>query len=244
MEISPYYKLKCIFVGESSVGKTSMVHLLHHEYRDLHVEPTIGLAFTAKDIQLEEYPLSNPSNLPYYYQKIKNDRGIVNNNQLITLYIWDVAGNPRFYNIIASYMRDVDICFLSFDISRRETWEALPKWRDEVLKHAKFEKIPIFVIIANKSDMKNKTVSLNEIKRKAEEWKCKFYSVTTVETNSAASIRNFIYNSVKEYHDLILLEHHEGNLIPEHVKVSFFQKNSQYVDLESEESKYNLCCYQ
>ena len=52
MEISSYYKIKCIFAGESGIGKTSMTSLIHHDKCVTDPESTIGLAFIASQISL------------------------------------------------------------------------------------------------------------------------------------------------------------------------------------------------
>jgi small GTP-binding protein len=171
-EISPYYRLKALFVGSISVGKTSFVHLINHELPENDNESTIGLAFSTTQIQLEEYPLSNPKALPEFYwdeaktnqnRKItkstfenknenKNENENLSPSQLVRLQLWDCAGSMRYRSFLNSYMRDVDICFLCFDLTNRESWEELNSWRNEVMKNSH----PIFVIIGNKLDLLSK----------------------------------------------------------------------------------------
>ena len=134
MDISPFYRLKILVGGNSNVGKSSLVHLIHHGEHLQKIEPTIGMAFTSTQFELEEYPLSNPSKLPKYYHDAKREivSDLEKNNQLVKAQIWDCAGNSRFFKIQDVYMRDIDICFLVFDLTNRESWDEIPKWKDRV----------------------------------------------------------------------------------------------------------------
>jgi len=231
MEIAPFYKIKCLFAGESSVGKSSLVHLIHHDTPIRGSEPTIGIGFASTYVELSEYPLSNPSKLPDYYYEAKEDfsKSSGENNQLIKLQVWDASGSPRFFSILRTYLRDIDICFLVFDITERNSWEQIPLWREEVIKHSKPNKIPLFVLVGNKSDKKSQTISYGEIKKRSE-----------VQDSSSSMLRRMIYISVQNYHEQMLLLLHEEKPVPENV-ISY--KKEVFTDLMVE-GKSGYCCYQ
>ena len=239
MEVSPFYKIKCLILGNTNVGKTSLFRFIHH---DSHkpTEPTIGLAFVATDIELEEYPLSNPSKLPkFYYENVRTDRKL----QAVKLHCWDASGNRRFEKIIDFYLRDVDICLLAFSMNDKESWDKIPRWREEVMKHKKYDELPLFILIGTKSDITPYTVSINDIRKVSEEWKCKYYILSAVQYDSAANIRAMIYNTVQHFHDLMLLTAHENKPLPEHVTISAYEKKNNYIDLDVESSN-KMCCFQ
>jgi small GTP-binding protein len=246
MEVSPFYKIKCLFAGESSVGKSSLVHLIHHDEPSRLSEPTIGIGFASSFIELEEYPLSNPSKLPNYYLEAKADcsKCSENYNQLVKLQIWDASGNMRFASILRTYMRDIDICFLVFDMSERTSWDQLPAWKAEVTKYSKWEKIPLFVLVGNKSDKKPQCISYKEIKERSEEWGIKFYILSAMQDSSSSMLRRMIYMSVQNFHDNMLLLAHENKPMPPHVTTSAYLKGvEKFLDL-GVEGKSGYCCYQ
>jgi len=237
MEISPFYKIKSIVVGDAGVGKTSLISLIHHDNHDKDVESTIGLAFTSLQIELPDYPLSNPSKLPNYYYENKTIQ-TTKDNQLITSHIWDVAGDPRFYNIVKTYLRDVDICFLVFDLTKSQSFENLIKWKKEVDKNSD----AVYVLIGNKSDLRNYEVNSNEVKELAEEWGIKYYIITAVQENSAQLVRRIINRSFQDFHEKMLKLEHENKELPKHVQVSNYKKKLELVDVY-DTSRKDFCCY-
>lgn len=78
---------KLIFIGDSSVGKTSI--LKKYTNTNTETSTTIGTEFTKKYI--EKYKLS--------------------------LQIWDCAGQERFRALTRVYFRNTDVCILVFDLS-------------------------------------------------------------------------------------------------------------------------------
>lgn len=243
MEISPYYKIKCVFAGESGVGKTSMTSLIHNDVCASDSESTIGLAFIATQLSLKEYPLSNPNRLPKYYYEMKKDwastRGETRNNQIVGLHVWDTAGNARFFSIIQTYLRDVDICFLVFDMTDKTSWDQLTKWKEEVEKH---NDDTLFVLVGTKSDLRKHQVTPAEIKDRSQRWGVKYYIVSSFQPNSASLIRSMIYKSVKNYHDNLLYLCDDGKKLPDHVTYSKYANHTiKYLDLAAE-PEHNVCC--
>ena len=238
MEISPFYKIKSIVVGDAGVGKTSIINLIHHDDHDENIESTIGLAFTSLQIELPDYPLSNPSNLPAFYYENKTINTF-KDNQLITNHIWDVAGDPRFFNIVKTYFRDVDICFLVFDMTKSESFKNLFRWKKEIEKNSN----PIYILIGNKSDLINYQVTSNEVKELAEELDIKYYIITTVQENSSYLVKRIINRSIQDFHEKMLNLSHENKNLPDHVKTSFFKKKLEIIDVYDTRNR-SFCCYQ
>lgn len=238
MEISPFYKIKCIVVGDAGVGKTSLINLIHQDKHDENVDSTIGLAFTTLQIELTDYPLSNPSNLPDYYYENKTIN-TYQQNQLITSHIWDVAGDPRFYNIVKTYLRDVDICFLVFDLTKTSSFENLIKWKKEVEKNSD----AIYILVGTKSDLKNYQVTSNEVKELAEEWGIKYYIINSVQYNSFHLVRRLFNISIQDFHEKMLMLSHENKKVPDHVKKTHYKKKLELIDIY-DTRRGSFCCYQ
>lgn len=52
------------------------------------------------------------------------------------LQIWDTAGQERFRTITQSYYRSANGVIIAYDISKRSTFEAVPRWLDDVKRYA------------------------------------------------------------------------------------------------------------
>jgi small GTP-binding protein len=246
-EVSPYYRIKCLFGGEPGTGKSSIVYLTLNDEHDPDSEPTIGLAFAINKVELEEYPLINNSNLPRFYHKMKTEINPNGENcQLIKTQIWDAAGQVRYRGILPAYLRDIDIAFLVFDMSKRDTWDALLNWKKEIDKHTKSKDFPMLVLVGSKSDLKPFQVTMKEIDERAKEWNAEKYIVSCVEQNSSSMIKRMMYNSFLKFHEKILNMQNEGKELPEHVTPTKYEKEMPFLKLgyseDGEKSKF--CCFQ
>lgn len=54
----------------------------------------------------------------------------------LQLQIWDTAGQERFRTITQSYYRSANGVVLAYDITRRESFENLPRWLEDVKRYA------------------------------------------------------------------------------------------------------------
>lgn len=243
MEVSPFYRIKVLLVGASNVGKSTLVHLIHHSGPPKKSEPTIGMAFVSTNLELEEYPLSNPSNLPYFYKEAKKEFAVNedNNNQLVKVQIWDSSGQSRFKTVMPVFMRDIDICFLVFDLTNRESWDCLPSWKEQVTSHSKHALLPIFVLVGTKSDLKDHEISIEEMKERSDFWGVKYYVLSAVQDSSVSMLRRMLYMTVQNYHDMLLLLAHENKALPQHVTTAKISRKSSFIDLSVDEEK-TYCC--
>ena len=87
---------------------------------------------------------------------------------LVRAQIWDTAGQERYRAITNTYYRQAIGVLLVYDISRRQTFESIGKWLQEVRDHAD-EKVAI-ILVGNKSDLVNeRQVSTQEATKFAQE---------------------------------------------------------------------------
>ncbi|CEG74011.1 Putative Ras-like protein Rab-2A [Rhizopus microsporus] len=95
-------------------------------------------------------------------------RFITVNDQQTKLQIWDTAGQESFRSITRSYYRGAAGALLVYDITRRETFEHLSVWLEDVRQHANPN--TVIMLIGNKSDLESKRqVSREEAERFAQE---------------------------------------------------------------------------
>lgn len=124
----PPYKI--VILGDSSVGKTSLVHRFTTEKFDQHTANTIGAAFITK----EHHSANNP-------------------DKKIIFEIWDTAGQERYRSLTPMYYRNARTALVCFDLSNgTETFEKARYWIDELLLNSDEDQIKV-KLIGNKSDL-------------------------------------------------------------------------------------------
>jgi small GTP-binding protein len=129
------YLIKCILVGDASVGKTSLCQDLCEQRFSSTYEQTIGIDFYSKVLKLQP-----------------NDTGDV---CFVKLQLWDTAGMERFKPITQSYYRGVTIAFVVYDATRRETFAHVNDWLNDVRRLC--DNSVLLILIHNKSDLYQQT---------------------------------------------------------------------------------------
>ncbi|KAG2374045.1 hypothetical protein C9374_011124 [Naegleria lovaniensis] len=128
--------LKIIVLGDSGVGKTSLMNQYVNNKFSNQYKATIGADFLTKEIMIEDTCCS--------------------------LSIWDTAGQERFHSLGFAFFRGSDACVLVFDATVQKTFDNVNNWRDEFLLQtgpSDPENFP-FVLIGNKIDLEpQRTVS-------------------------------------------------------------------------------------
>lgn len=134
--------LKVIILGNSGVGKTSLMNQYVNKKFSNQYKATIGADFLTKEVMVGD--------------------------RVVTMQIWDTAGQERFQSLGVAFYRGADCCVLVFDVTAPNTFKALDSWRDEFLIQASPrdpENFP-FVVLGNKCDMENRVVST----KRAQQW--------------------------------------------------------------------------
>ncbi|CCW62560.1 unnamed protein product [Phytomonas sp. EM1] len=119
--------LKIIILGDSGVGKTSLMQQYVNHRFDNRYKATIGADFLSKDIEI--------------------------NGQVVTLQIWDTAGQERFQSLGSAFYRGADACILVFDVTQTESFAHLSSWLEEFSIQAGSRDS---VLIGNKIDLEER----------------------------------------------------------------------------------------
>ncbi|KAH9278818.1 Ras-related protein Rab-6A [Echinococcus granulosus] len=139
---NPLRKFKLVFLGEQSVGKTSLITRFMYETFDSVYQATIGIDFLSKTMYLED--------------------------RTIRLQLWDTAGQERFRSLIPSYIRDSSVAVVVYDICMRESFSQTTKWIDDVRNERGND--VIIMLVGNKTDLADKRkVTTEEGERLAKE---------------------------------------------------------------------------
>lgn len=120
---------KLIILGDSGVGKTSLMQRYVNQLFSTAYKTTIGADFSTKDVMVGD--------------------------DLITLQIWDTAGQERFQSLGQAFYRGADACVLVYDVSNAGSFEKLAGWRDQFVRYADIgdaHDFP-FVVLGNKADL-------------------------------------------------------------------------------------------
>ncbi|RKO96037.1 hypothetical protein CXG81DRAFT_14370 [Caulochytrium protostelioides] len=122
--------LKVVIVGDSGVGKSSLLDQYVNSKFNNHYKATIGADFLSKEIVIDD--------------------------RRVTLQIWDTAGQERFQSLGVAFYRGADCCVLVYDVNNARSFENLASWRNEFLVQASPPGDPHrfpFVVFGNKIDV-------------------------------------------------------------------------------------------
>lgn len=118
-------EFKVIVVGNSSVGKTSIIMRFHRNIFCSEYQTTVGASFISKTIE------SQAGN--------------------IVLNIWDTAGQEKYRSLVPMFSRNACVAIVVFDINNAESFDGMKSWVGEVQKNVSDEcKI---LIVGNKTDL-------------------------------------------------------------------------------------------
>ncbi|KAJ7376985.1 Ras- protein Rab-6B [Desmophyllum pertusum] len=139
---NPLRKFKLVFLGEQSVGKTSLITRFMYDSFDNTYQATIGIDFLSKTMYLED--------------------------RTVRLQLWDTAGQERFRSLIPSYIRDSSVAVVVYDITNYNSFQQTAKWIDDVRTERGSD--VIIMLVGNKTDLSDKRqVTTEDGERKAKE---------------------------------------------------------------------------
>ncbi|XP_077389899.1 RAB6B, member RAS oncogene family a isoform X2 [Festucalex cinctus] len=139
---NPLRKFKLVFLGEQSVGKTSLITRFMYDSFDSTYQATIGIDFLSKTMYLED--------------------------RTVRLQLWDTAGQERFRSLIPSYIRDSTVAVVVYDITNMNSFQQTSKWIDDVRTERGSD--VIIMLVGNKTDLADKRqISIEEGEKRAKE---------------------------------------------------------------------------
>jgi small GTP-binding protein len=145
--------IKIVFIGESGVGKTSIIKRFIDNSFEANMEPSFGGSFLAKSL-------------------------LFNDGEKLRFDIWDTAGQERYRSLTQMFYQDAKIAILVYDITRYNSYDELTKfWFKKVKENTRSD--TILVLVANKSDLvEQEEVNEDDAKKFAKEKNINFFSVS------------------------------------------------------------------
>lgn len=130
VEKNKFDSVKILLLGNSSVGKTSILIKFSENRFEENYVATVGLNYVVKKIQ-------------------------VNQTESIKMQIWDTSGEERFKSIAKNFYRGAQGVFLVYDITDKQSFIDVKEWITQIKENSDNEDI-IIILIGNKSDLEKK----------------------------------------------------------------------------------------
>ena len=165
--------IKVVLIGESSVGKTSIICQFMDKIFQEDLQSTVGGTFNSKLIKCS-------------------------NNKTLKFEIWDTAGQERYRCVTKMFYKDANVVVLVYDITNKMSFEELKNyWIEQVLESS--PKNIMLVLAANKSDLIEKEqVDEEEARKYAKTINASFL---TVSAKDSVSVGELFKEIAKKYSD-------------------------------------------
>ncbi|XP_044489629.1 ras-related protein RABA4c-like [Mangifera indica] len=154
------YVFKIVLIGDSAVGKTQLLARFARDEFSLDSKATIGVEFQTKTLVIDH----------------KN----------VKAQIWDTAGQERYRAVTSAYYRGAVGAMLVYDISKRQSFDHIAKWLEELRGYA--DKNIVIMLVGNKSDLGTlRAVATEDAKEFAERESLFFMETSALESTNVES---------------------------------------------------------
>ena len=162
---------KVVLVGESGVGKTSIITQFIEQTFQEDIQSTTGGTFSTKSV-------------------------VCDGGKILKFEIWDTAGQEKYRSLTTMFYKDANAAVMVYDVTRKESFEEIKNYWSNQIKDNSPENI-ILAIAANKSDLIEKeTVDEGEARNFAKELNAIF---VTTSAKSSEGINSLFEEIAKKY---------------------------------------------
>ena len=139
-------------VGETQVGKTSLILRFIDRVFYYDTKTTIGVDFKVKRINL------------------------LNKNVLVK--IWDSAGQERFKTVTRQHYKNAEGVMLIYDVTSQKSFSMIEEWFKSIIENKR--KDAQVILIGNKKDMVNRVISAEQGESLAKKFEIKYYETSAL----------------------------------------------------------------
>ncbi|KNA12126.1 hypothetical protein SOVF_128710 [Spinacia oleracea] len=151
------YVFKVVLIGDSAVGKSQILARFARDEFSLDSKATIGVEFQTRTLVIQ--------------------------HKSVKAQIWDTAGQERYRAVTSAYYRGAVGALLVYDITKRQTFEHIPRWLEELRGHA--DKNIVIMLIGNKTDLEDqRAVATEDAKEFAEKEGLFFLETSALESTN------------------------------------------------------------
>ena len=122
----PNIQKKVVILGDSGVGKTSILNRYLFDKFDNSSMPTLGGSFKSKLLNVGEGD--------------------------IKLNLWDTAGQEKFKSLTRMYYQDAEAAIIVYDTTFRESFDSAKNWVQDLKQNSTSPDV-IIAIVGNKCDL-------------------------------------------------------------------------------------------
>ena len=167
------YIFKLILIGNSGVGKSSIIQRYMKNTFEESYKCTIGVDFLMKTLNL--------------------------NGKTVKLQLWDTAGQEKYKSMVASYYRGANVALVIFDITNHASFDSLPVWIENYYKNGPEEKN--IILIGNKKDMEeSRQVTRQEAEIFSETNNMMYFETSAKEGDNIEYIFTYAAEKLLEYY--------------------------------------------
>ncbi len=139
---------KVIFLGDTNVGKTSLIRISTGRKIDSGMKPTVTASFTSKRFSY-------------------NKKDYVFN-------LWDTIGQEKYRALVRIFFKNAIILVLVYDITNKNSFNTLNYWHEQI-KNELMNDSYILAVVGNKKDLyQNEEISEEEGQKFADGINAKF----------------------------------------------------------------------
>ncbi|KAG7157108.1 ras-related protein Rab-39B-like [Homarus americanus] len=208
------YQFRLILIGDSTVGKSSLLkYFTDGKFFEIS-DPTVGVDFFARLIEVRD-------------------------GTRIKLQLWDTAGQERFRSITRTYYRNSVGALVVFDVCNKKSLEHVPMWIMEAKRHIEPHK-SVFILVGTKIDMEDE----REVRKEDAMSLAKFYNISYVETSSmkGINVEEAFRTITQEVYDKIQSGEFKIEDGWDGIKTGFSRPSPSYSLMEAEAEKSGFCC--
>lgn len=155
------YVFKVVLIGDSAVGKSQLLARFSRNEFSLDSKATIGVEFQTRTLDID--------------------------HKTVKAQIWDTAGQERYRAVTSAYYRGAVGAMLVYDITKRQSFDHVARWLEELRGHA--DKNIVIMLVGNKTDLGSlRAVPTEDAKEFAEKENLFFIETSALEATNVETV--------------------------------------------------------